>query len=93
MKFGILMHETNDDVGVAVMDLPAGSQAGAATLEGQAVGEILVAQDIPLGHKIAMRDLALDQPVIEYGRAIGQATQAIAHGDHVHIHNLRSMRW
>ena len=93
MKYGILMHEANDDVGVAVLDLTAGSEIGAATLEGTPVGSLVLTQDIPLGHKVAMRDMALDQRVIEYGRAIGRATQAIARGEHVHIHNIRTLRW
>jgi len=93
MKYGILMHEADDDVGVAVMDLAAGSEIGAATLEGQSVGSLVVSQDIPLGHKVAMRDLALDKHVIEYGRAIGRATQTITRGQHVHVHNIRTMRW
>ncbi|OGO36044.1 MAG: hypothetical protein A2W35_15175 [Chloroflexi bacterium RBG_16_57_11] len=93
MKYGILMHEENDDVGVAVMDLAAGSEIGAATLEGHPVGNIVVTQDIPLGHKVAMRDMAPDQRVIEYGRIIGRATQAITRGEHVHVHNIRTMPW
>ena len=93
MKYGILLHEADDDVGVAVMDLAAGSEIGAATLEGQSVGSLVISQDIPLGHKVAMRDLALDKHVIEYGRAIGRATQAITRGQHVHVHNIRTMRW
>jgi (2R)-sulfolactate sulfo-lyase subunit alpha len=93
MKYGILIHAADDDVGVAVMDLTAGSEIGAATLEGQPVGSLLVIQDIPFGHKIAMRDLALEAQVIEYGQAIGRATMAITRGEHVHVHNLRTLRW
>ena len=93
MKYGILMHKADDDVGVAVMDLAAGSEISAATLEGQSVGSIIVTQDIPLGHKVAMRDMAPEVQVIEYGQAIGRATQAIARGEHVHVHNIRTMRW
>jgi (2R)-sulfolactate sulfo-lyase subunit alpha len=93
MKYGILIHEAEDDVGVAVMDLKAGDEIGAATLEGQAVGTVKVVQDIPLGHKVAMRALPQDKHVIEYGRAIGRATQAVERGAHVHVHNLRTLRW
>lgn len=93
MQYAILMHEADDDVGVAVMDLAAGSEVGAATLEGQSVGSLVVIQDIPLGHKVAMRDLPLDKHVIEYGRPIGRATQAIKRGEHVHVHNIRTLRW
>jgi len=93
MKYGILMHEKQDDVGVAVLDLNAGAEIGAATLDGESVGVIKVTQDIPLGHKVAVHDLSPSQNVIEYGYSIGLATQQINIGDHVHIHNLKTQRW
>lgn len=93
MKFGILVHAADDDVGVAVMDLKSGDEIGAATLEGQSVGSVRAVDDIPLGHKIALRDLAVEKQVIEYGRPIGRATEAIYRGSHVHVHNLRTLRW
>jgi len=48
---------------------------------------------IPLGHKVALRDIAASEPVTEYGEPIGLARVAITEGDLVHIHNLRSARW
>ncbi len=93
MKHAILMHQAGDDVGVAVEDLTAGIQVGAVTLEGESVGTIKMIQDVPLGHKVAMRDIAQGKDVIEYGRAIGTATQAAPCGSHVHTHNLRTKRW
>ena len=44
--------------------------------------------DVPLGHKVAIRDIAAGAPVIKYGVSIGHATRDIAPGDHVHLHNL-----
>jgi (2R)-sulfolactate sulfo-lyase subunit alpha len=93
MKYGILVHEAADDVGVAVMDLKAGDEIGAATLDGESLGSLKVVQDIPLGHKIAMRDLPQDKHIIEYGWEIGRATAAIPCGGHVHVHNLKTLRW
>jgi (2R)-sulfolactate sulfo-lyase subunit alpha len=93
MQYGILVHEEDDDVGVAVMDLKAGSEIGAATLEGASLGSVKLAEDVPLGHKVAMRQLAQDKHIIEYGRVIGRATQPIASGAHVHVHNIRTLRW
>ncbi len=93
MKYGILIHEADDDVGVAVMDLKAGDEIGVATLEGQSVGSVKIVQNIPLGHKVAMRDLAADKQVIEYGRTIGRVTEPISRGAHVHVHNIRTLRW
>jgi (2R)-sulfolactate sulfo-lyase subunit alpha len=93
MKKGILVHEASDDVGVAVMDLKAGEEIGVATLEGRDVKQIKLVSDVPLGHKVAMMDLALDKHIIEYGREIGYASAAIRMGEHVHVHNIKSLRW
>lgn len=93
MKHGILLHETQDDVGVAVRDLKKGDQVGAVTLEGKSAGSVKLRDNVPLGHKVAMRELALDKPVIKYGRPVGKAVQAIARGAHVHVHNVKTLRW
>lgn len=93
MKKGILLHEATDDVGVAVMDLKAGEEIGVATLEGKDVKQIKLVGDVPLGHKVAMSDLAQDKHIIEYGRAVGYASVKIMAGEHVHIHNIKSLRW
>src|SRR3546814_4175035 len=42
---------------------------------------------IPTGHKVAPRAIAEGAPVVKYDQVIGFATQAIAAGDHVHVHN------
>jgi len=93
MKKGILIHEKNDDVGVAVLDLQTGEEVGVYTLEGEFVRSVRLHSDVPLGHKVAMRDLETGRHVIEYGREIGYAVSAIAEGEHVHVHNLKSLRW
>jgi (2R)-sulfolactate sulfo-lyase subunit alpha len=93
MKHGILLHEHDDDVGVAVVDLKKGAVVGAVTLEGKAVGRVTLRDKVPLGHKVAMRDLAKDKPVLKYGRPVGKAVQAISKGAHVHVHNLKTLRW
>ncbi len=93
MKHRILLHEPDDDVGIAVADLKKGSQAGAVTLEGKPAGSVKLRDNVPLGHKVALRDLAENKVVIKYGRQIGKAVQAIPKGAHVHTHNLKTMRW
>ncbi len=93
MKHSILLHEPHDDVGVAVVDLKKGTIAGAVTLEGKPAGKVKLLGNVPLGHKVAMRDVAKDKTVIKYGREIGKAVQEIAKGTHVHTHNLKTMRW
>ena len=93
MKNSILIHMPKDDVGVAVADLKSGEEIGIVTLEGESIGSIKLIGDIPLGHKVAMRDLPAEKNVIEYGREIGYALSPIHAGEHVHIHNIRSLRW
>ena len=43
---------------------------------------------IKQGHKIAVKNLAIDENVLRYGQIIGQTKQAIKQGDHIHTHNL-----
>ena len=93
MEHSILMHELQDDVGVAIVALKAGAEARAVTLDGDSYGAVKIAEDISLGHKVAMRDIEAGKDVIEYGRPIGRATQSISSGSRVHVHNLKSKRW
>lgn len=93
MKKGILLHEAEDDVGVAAMDLKAGEIIQAVTLDGDPVKEIKLVTEVPLSHKVAMHAMDEKKHVIEYGEPIGYASQPIAAGAHVHTHNLKSLRW
>jgi len=93
VKKGILLHEADDDVGVTAMDLKAGEVVQALTLEGEPVTKIKLVDDVPLSHKVAMRDMQAQKHVIEYGRPIGYASKTISQGAHVHTHNLKSLRW
>ncbi len=49
--------------------------------------EVRVAQMIPPGHKVALRDVAEGDPIRRYGQIIGFATQPISIGQHVHTQN------
>lgn len=93
MKKGILLHKADDDVGVAAMDLQAGDVVQAVTLDGEPVTEVTLTTDVPLSHKVAMRDMEAEKHIMEYGAPIGYASQPIAAGSHVHTHNLKSLRW
>lgn len=47
---------------------------------------------IPYGHKIALCDIEKGMQITKYGEEIGQATVNIKIGEHVHVHNLESIR-
>ncbi|MEO9147858.1 MAG: flagellar biosynthesis protein FlgA, partial [Burkholderiaceae bacterium] len=55
--------------------------------------EIPCKADIPLGHKVAMKDLAVGDTVIKYGVDIGKVVKAVATGEHAHVHNIKTKRW
>lgn len=73
-----LLHP-NDDVLIALRDIPAGAEV---------VDGIVAGADITAGHKLARRAVASGQPVHRYNQIIGFASEDIAVGDHVHTHNL-----
>lgn len=73
---------SSDSVAVALQALTAGQNL---KVSGQ---EISLADDIPSGHKFALRDHRQGEPVIRYGEQIGLATCPIGAGSHVHSHNL-----
>ncbi|TMV04222.1 D-galactarate dehydratase [Ruegeria sediminis] len=79
-----------DHVATVLRDIAAGE----VLVVGCADGEVWVTatEDIPLGHKVALTAIDAGDPILKYGSAIGSATEAIAPGAHVHVHNLRSDR-
>jgi (2R)-sulfolactate sulfo-lyase subunit alpha len=88
------IHNREDNVGVAIEDIRAGEEAQGVYIEDRSMGPVIKAlEDIPLGHKIALRDIKAGESVIKYGRVIGVATRDIKVGEHVHIHNVKSIKW
>ncbi len=45
---------------------------------------------IPLGHKVAARNISAGEKIVKYGAPIGSATCEIPQGSHVHTHNVKS---
>ena len=74
-----------DMVAVALQPLAAGEAVS------YGAGEVTPLSDIPMGHKVALRDIAKGEPVIKYGFPIGKATEDIPVGGHVHSHNLHTL--
>ena len=75
----------DDDVAVALVDLPPGS---VATLPDGTAVPVLVA--IPRGHKLALADLPPGAAIRKYGAVIGRTCAAIVRGGHVHTANLKT---
>ena len=87
--WGAVVIHPNDDVAVALRPLVAGQ---VRVRSGGQVIELEIAQDVPLGHKLALHDMPAGAEVRKYGEVIGALTAAVGRGGHVHVHNLRSRR-
>ena len=74
-----------DMVAVALRPLSAGE-----TID-YGGGEVTLTEDLPMGHKAALRDIRKGEAVIKYGYPIGEATADIPAGGHVHTHNLHTL--
>ena len=81
----LLQLHPGDPVALARHELEPGTE-----LEGPG-RHVTVRDTVPHGHKLALVDIAAGEQVRKYGQPIGIATRAIAAGEHVHEHNLRSL--
>ncbi|WP_019026036.1 UxaA family hydrolase [Colwellia piezophila] len=79
----VLLNQS-DNVFVCCEQLLAGAST---TLEEVSVSMNV---DITVGHKIARQAISQGDKIIKYGVSIGSATEDIAFGDHVHMHNMKS---
>jgi altronate hydrolase len=77
----VIQLNRSDDVVIACQDVPAGTVLDEYGLT--------VRDAVPAGHKIALRSITSGQPVRRYDQIIGFASEPIAAGQHVHVHNLR----
>ena len=47
--------------------------------------------EVPLGHKIALRDIRAGESIVKYGVVIGRSTAEIPEGSWVHLHVMASI--
>ena len=89
-----LVHSPMDNVGVVVVeDLKAGTKMDGVITETDSTTEVVANHDIPIGHKLALRDLKKGDTVIKYGEDIGKIVTDAKRGDHIHIQNMKTKRW
>jgi (2R)-sulfolactate sulfo-lyase subunit alpha len=89
-----IVHDENDSVGVVTVEsLKANDTLTGWIMDQDKLIDIKINQDIPIGHKIAIRRLKKDSTVIKYGTDIGRTITDISAGDHLHVHNVKTKRW
>ncbi len=90
----LLVHDPKDNVGVVVVEgLEAGTEMLCVVTLDDSDFQLVARQTVPIGHKIALRDLKIGDTVIKYGHDIGRVVADVRQGEHVHVHNLKTKRW
>jgi altronate dehydratase small subunit len=88
-KKAIVMEGT-DNVATVVEPIDAPAETVVEAAEGRIV--VHITNNIPFGHKFAIRDIPKGSLILKYGEPIGVARIDIRAGEHVHVHNLESKR-
>ena len=89
-----LVHNHADTVGVIVVeDVRKGQSLTGLVMDTDDTITLKALDDIPLGHKIALKNIKNDETVVKYGHDIGRAVAPITPGRHVHVHNVKTKRW
>ena len=86
-RIGIQIN-ANDNVVTVVEDTASGDDVQYMTPQGPR--QISPVEAVPMGHKVAICDIAPGQPVLKYDQPIGTASKPIEKGRHVHDHNVHS---
>ncbi|MFT3753420.1 MAG: altronate dehydratase family protein [Paludibacter sp.] len=84
MQTKYLKINTEDNVAVAISTLNAGESISVNSQE------ITLQNEIPAGHKFALKDFAPSDFIVKYGYAIGHAREAIAQGALVNEKNIKT---
>jgi altronate dehydratase small subunit len=81
-----LLMTDDDDAATAIDDLEAGHELDLDD------GTLVLPGAVEFGHKFALVDIEEGDEIIKYGEIIGRASEPIAAGDWIHVHNCESTR-
>ena len=84
METNAVLVNPKDNIAVAIKEIKAGE-----TVTGIGDLELQANEDIMRNHKVAIAEVAENDPVLKYGERIGFASRPIRPGDWVHSHNLK----
>lgn len=90
----LLVHDPKDNVGVVVVEnLKAGTDMLGVITADNSSFQLLAQADVPIGHKVALRDLKAGDTATKYGEDVGKIIADVKKGEHVHTHNMKTKRW
>ena len=93
-KTDIIIHDEKDNVGVIVIDkITSNQECNCWIMENDKTININSTNAVPLGHKIALKDLKEGDTILKYGHDIGKVVKSIKKGEHVHVHNVKTKKW
>ncbi|MDL2272452.1 UxaA family hydrolase [Desulfovibrio sp. OttesenSCG-928-I05] len=94
MSIEFIVHEEADGVGVVVVeDLKAGTEGNGWIMQEDKMIKFQILDDIPIGHKVALKDFNVGDTVMKYNTDIGKIVAPVKKGQHVHVQNLKTKRW
>ncbi len=89
-----LVHEAADGLGVVVVEgLKANQEITGWVMKEDKTVKIKILSNIPIGHKVALKDFAEGDTVMKYNTDIGKVVASIKKGEHAHVHNIKTKRW
>ena len=89
-----VVHEPGDGVGVVVVEgVKADSELIGWVMDGDLTLNMKSESDIPIGHKISLKDFNPGDTVMKYGIDIGKVVAPIKKGEHLHVQNVKTKRW
>ena len=89
-----VLHDAKDNVAVVVVEgVTAGMAMTGWIMDEDRTISLNAEQDIPIGHKLALKDIKNGETIIKYGIDIGKSVADIKVGAHAHVHNIKTKRW
>lgn len=89
-----VLHDAKDTVAVVVVEgVKSGMALDGWIMDEDATAHVQARQDIPIGHKVALKDMNPGDTVWKYGVDIGKVIAPIKAGEHAHVHNIKTKRW
>ena len=89
-----VLHDAKDTVAVVVVEgVKAGTAMTGWIMDEDRMVNLQARSDIPIGHKVALKDMAVGDTVWKYGIDMGKVVAPSQTGQHAHVHNIKTKRW
>jgi len=90
----LIIHVEFDNADLVVIEsTKKGQDCNAWIMENDKTINVPSNNEVPLGHKIALKDLKVGDTIFKYGHDIGKVVKEIKKGEHVHVHNVKTKKW